>query len=105
MTNEDWIEELFHDAYKLGIFKKMHPKIDELQQLHPDLKYVELVELTFMELRRKHEESTEKLSDEELQKYYIKYAAFEDTDDTYTFGEFKNKIYKDEKFRKAYINE
>ena len=28
-----------------------------------------------------------------------------DTDDTYTFGEFKNKVQKDEKFREAYINE
>jgi len=105
MTNEDWIEELFHEANQIGVFKQMHPKIGELQVLHPDLKYVELVELAFMELRRKHEESTEKLSDEDLQKYYIKYASFEDTDDTYTFGEFKNKVQKDEKFRKTYIYE
>jgi hypothetical protein len=105
MTNEDWIEELFHEANQIGVFKQMHPKIGELQVLHPDLKYVELVELAFMELRRKHEESTEKLSDEDLQKYYIKYAAFEDTDDTYTFGEFKNKIRNDENFRKTYIYE
>jgi len=105
MTNEDWIEELFHEANQIGVFKQMHPKIGELQVLHPDLKYVELVELALMELRRKHEESTEKLSDEDLQKYYIKYAAFEDTDDTYTFGEFKNKIRNDENFRKTYIYE
>lgn len=105
MTNEDWIEELFHEAHQLGVFKQMHPKIDELQSLHPDLRYVELVELAFMELRRKHEEDTAKISDEDLQKHYIKYAAFEDTDLTYTFGEFKNKIENDEKFRKTYIHE
>jgi len=105
MTNEDWLEELFHDAHELGVFEKMHPKINDLKGLHPDLKYVELVELAFMELRREHEEESSELSEEELQKHYIKYAAFEDTDLTYTFGEFKNKIQKDKKFRKTYIYE
>ena len=37
MTNEEWIEELYHSANDIGLFNKMHPKINELKKQHRDL--------------------------------------------------------------------
>ena len=56
MTNEEWIEELYHSENDIGLFNEMHPKINELKKQHRDLTYVELVELAYIELKRKHEE-------------------------------------------------
>ncbi len=59
MTNEEWIEELYHSANNIGLFNEMHPKINELKKKHSDLTHVELVELAYIELKRKHEEEIE----------------------------------------------
>ncbi len=50
MTNEEWIEELYHSANDIGLFNEMHPKINELKKKHSDLTHVELVELAYIEL-------------------------------------------------------
>lgn len=103
MTNEEWVEELYHLAHDIGAFQEMHPKIDELKRKHTDLNYVELVELAYIELKRKYEES---ISNEELiKKSYIKYAVNEITDNTMTQGEFFKKIVTDKKFRAKHLHE
>ena len=103
MTNEEWVEELYHLAHDIGAFQEMHPKIDELKRKHTDLNYVELVELAYIELKRKYEES---ISNEELIKNsYIKYAVNEITDNTMTQGEFFKKIVTDKKFRAKHLHE
>lgn len=59
MTNEEWIEELYHSANDIGLFNEMHPKINELKKKHSDLTHVELVELAYIELKRQYEEEIE----------------------------------------------
>lgn len=103
MTNEEWVEELYHLANDIGLFNEMHPKIDELKKKHNNLSYTELVELAYIELKRKYEES---ISNEELiKKSYIKYAVNEITDNTMTQGEFFKKIVTDKKFRAKHLHE
>jgi pimeloyl-CoA synthetase len=103
MTNEEWVEELYHLADDIGAFKEMHPKIDELKKKHNNLNYIELVELAYIELKRKYEE---RLNDEDLiKKSYIKYAVNEITDNTMTQGEFFKKIVTDKKFRAKHLHE
>lgn len=103
MTNEEWVEELYHLAHDIGAFQEMHPKIDELKRKHTDLNYVELVELAYIELKRKYEElmSNEKLIDER----YLDYAINETTDNTMTKGEFRKKLTVDKKFRTKHLYE
>jgi hypothetical protein len=103
MTNEEWVEELYHLANDIGLFHEMHPKIDELKKKHNDLNHVELVELAFIELKRKYEEL---ISNQELIKTsYINYACNETTDNTMTQGEFHRKLMVDKKFRAKHLYE
>jgi hypothetical protein len=103
MTNEEWVEELYHLVNDIGLFHEMHPKIDELKKKHYDLNYVELAELAYIELKRKHEEL---ISNEEvIKKSYIKYAVNEITDNTMTQGEFHKKLMVDKKFRAKHLHE
>ena len=103
MTNEEWIEELYHLANDIGMFKRMYPKIDELKAKHPDLNYTELAELAYIELKREYEEQVP--NEDLIQKSYIKYAVNEVTDNTMTQGEFHKKIMVDKKFRAQHLYE
>jgi hypothetical protein len=103
MTNEEWIEELYHSANDIGVFNEMHPKINELKKQHRDLTHVELVELAYMELKRKHEELIN--NQDLIKKSYVKYAVDEVTDNTMTQGEFHKKIITDKKFRERHLHE
>ena len=60
MTNEEWVEELYNLAAEMGMFNEMHPKIEEMKKKHPELSITEVVELSFIELKRKYEEMTPK---------------------------------------------
>lgn len=60
MTNEEWVEELYNLAAEMGMFNEMHPKIEEMRNKHPNLSMTEIVELSYIELRRKYEEMTPK---------------------------------------------
>jgi|APGre2960657423_1045063.scaffolds.fasta_scaffold111376_2 hypothetical protein len=103
MTNEEWIEELYHSANDIGLFNEMHPKINELKKKHSNLTHVELVELAYIELKRKHNELV--IGEDLIKKSYIKYAVNEITDNTMTQGEFHKKIMVDEKFRETHLHE
>ena len=103
MTNEQWVEELYHLAHDIGAFQEMHPKINELKIKHNDLNYVELVELAYIELKRKHEELIN--NQDLIKKSYVKYAVDEVTDNTMTQGEFHKKIITDKKFRERHLHE
>ena len=103
MTNEEWIEELYNLVAEMGMFNDIHPKVDELRKKHSDLSMTEVVELAYVELKRKYEE---KINDKELiKKSYIKYAVNEVTDNTMTQGEFHKKIVTDKKFRAQHLYE
>jgi hypothetical protein len=103
MTNEEWIEELYHSANDIGLFNEMHPKINELKKKHSDLTHVELVELAYIELKRKHNELV--IGEDLIKKSYIKYAVNEITDNTMTQGEFHKKILVDKEFRERHLHE
>ena len=60
MTNEEWVEELYNLAAEMGMFNDMHSKIDEMKKKHPELSMTEVVELSYIEIRRKYEEMTPK---------------------------------------------
>lgn len=59
MTNEEWLEELYILASEIGKYDKMHEKVSECRQKHPDLNSIECAELAYIELKREHEEETE----------------------------------------------
>ncbi len=59
MTNEEWIEELYHLAHEIGKYGEMHGKVEECRKRHPDLNSIECAELAYIELKRQHEEETE----------------------------------------------
>lgn len=59
MTNEDWIEELYHLAADMGMFNEMHKKIDEIRKKHPKLNQTEVVELAFIEIKRIKKENND----------------------------------------------
>ena len=59
MTNEEWIEELYHLSHEIGKYNKMHCKVNEFRKKHPDLNTVECAELAYIELKRKYEEEIE----------------------------------------------
>ena len=41
MTNEEWIEELYHLSNEIGKYNEMHGKVNECRKKHPDLNTVE----------------------------------------------------------------
>ena len=49
MTNEEWIEELYHLSHEIGKYDEMHGKIHECRKKHPDLNTVECAELAYIE--------------------------------------------------------
>jgi hypothetical protein len=56
MTNEEWIEELYHLSNEIGKYNEMHGKVNECRKKHPNLNTVECVELAYIELKRQYEE-------------------------------------------------
>ena len=40
MTNEEWIEELYHLSHEIGKYNEMHDKVNEFRKKHPDLNTV-----------------------------------------------------------------
>jgi hypothetical protein len=56
MTNEEWIEELYHLSNEIGKYNEMHDKVNECRKKHPNLNTVECAELAYIELKRQHEE-------------------------------------------------
>jgi hypothetical protein len=59
MTNEEWIEELYHLSHEIGKYNEMHGKVNECRKRHPDLNTVECAELAYIELKRQYEEEIE----------------------------------------------
>jgi hypothetical protein len=59
MTNEEWIEELYHLSHEIGKYNEMHGKVNECRKKHPDLNTVECAELAYIELKRQYEEEIE----------------------------------------------
>jgi hypothetical protein len=51
MSNEEYLEEMFHIAYQCGVLKEFHAKIDELQSQNRT-PYVTAVPLAFQEFKR-----------------------------------------------------
>jgi len=49
MTNEEWIEELYHLSHEIGKYNEMHGKVNECRKKHPDLNTVECAELAYIE--------------------------------------------------------
>jgi len=58
MTNEEWIEELYHLSNEIGKYNEMHGKVNECRKKHPNLNTVECAELAYIELKRQYEEET-----------------------------------------------
>jgi hypothetical protein len=58
MTNEEWIEELYHLSNEIGKYNEMHGKVSECRKKHPNLNTVECTELAYRELKRQYEEET-----------------------------------------------
>jgi len=58
MTNEEWIEELYHLSNEIGKLNEMYGKVEECRKKHPDLNTVECAELAYIELKRQYEEET-----------------------------------------------
>jgi len=58
MTNEEWIEELYHLSNEIGKLNEMHGKVNECRKKHPNLNTVECAELAYIELKRQYEEET-----------------------------------------------
>lgn len=56
MTNEEWIEELYHLSNEIGKYNEMHDKVNECRKKHPNLNTVECAELAYIELKRQYEE-------------------------------------------------
>jgi hypothetical protein len=56
MTNEEWIEELYHLSNEIGKYNEMHGKVNECRKKHPNLNMVECAELAYIELKRQYEE-------------------------------------------------
>ena len=56
MTNEEWIEELYHLSNEIGKYNEMHDKVNECRKKHPNLNTVECAELAYVELKRQYEE-------------------------------------------------
>ena len=56
MTNEEWIEELYHLSNEIGKYNEMHGKVNECRKKHPNLNTVECDELAYIELKRQYEE-------------------------------------------------
>lgn len=61
MTNEEWVEELFHLAAEIGKYNDMHNKVEYHRKKHPNLSYTECAELSYVELKREHEEQYEQI--------------------------------------------
>ena len=59
MTNEEWIEELYHLSHEIGKYNEMHDKVNEFEKNNPDLNTVECAELSYIELKRQYEEEIE----------------------------------------------
>ena len=59
MTNEEWIEELYHLSNEIGKYNEMHGKVNECRKKHPNLNTVECAELAYIELKRQYEEEIE----------------------------------------------
>jgi hypothetical protein len=55
MTEEEWIEEVFHYAAELGKYNELHKRLDELVKLFPNKKFQERVQIAYFEMT----ESTE----------------------------------------------
>jgi hypothetical protein len=56
MTNEEWIEELYHLSNEIGKYNEMHGKVNECRKKHPNLNTVECAELAYIELKKQYEE-------------------------------------------------
>ena len=55
MTEEEWIEEVFHYAAELGKYSELHERLDELVKAFPNKKFQERVQIAYFEMT----ESTE----------------------------------------------
>jgi hypothetical protein len=55
MTEEEWIEEVFHYAAELGKYNELHERLDELVKVFPNKKFQERVQIAYFEMT----ESTE----------------------------------------------
>ena len=51
MSNEEYLEEMFHIAYRCGVLNEFHSKIDELHKTHMT-PLVTAVPIAFQEFKR-----------------------------------------------------
>jgi len=61
MNNEKWVEELFYLSADEGFFNQMHDKITDIRNKHKKMSYVEAVELSYIELKRRKKEENEQI--------------------------------------------
>jgi hypothetical protein len=50
MTEEEWIEEVFHYAAELGKYNELHDRLDELAKILPNKKFQERIQIAYFEM-------------------------------------------------------
>jgi hypothetical protein len=50
MTEEEWIEEVFHCAAELGKYNELHDRLDELAKTFPNKKFQERIQIAYFEM-------------------------------------------------------
>lgn len=59
MTNEEWIEEIFIKASEIGKYTELHDVLDELKRTHPNISFMNRLELAYQEISKQNHLSVE----------------------------------------------
>ena len=59
MTNEEWIEEIFIKAAEIGKYTEIHEVLDEIKVIHPNMSFLNRLELAYKEISKQNHLSVE----------------------------------------------